>query len=191
MDSTADKGALRLARDAARRNLPADEHRRRDAARTRILLDHLPAPGVVALYASRPGEPGTLDLIDAVQHAGWRVLLPRLGREPDWAWATAPLRPGWAGIPEPTGPALGAHALAEADLVILPALAVARDGARLGTGGGWYDRALPHARPGTPRWALTNAEEVLDGLPTEPHDLPVDAVVTEAGFTLLRSDHVS
>ncbi|RRD05130.1 5-formyltetrahydrofolate cyclo-ligase [Arachnia propionica] len=191
MNSPADKGALRRAKDAARHQLPPHEHRRRDAARTDIVLDHLPRPGVVALYAARPAEPGTGPLVTAMEQLGWRVLLPKLGRSPDWAWATRPLRLGWAGIPEPTGPALGADALALADLLILPALAVAPGGARLGTGGGWYDRALPHARPGVPRWVLVNDDEVLARLPTEPHDLPVDVAVTETGFTQLAHRDVS
>jgi hypothetical protein len=58
-------------------------------------------------------------------------------------------------------------------------------------GGGWYDRALRHRRPGTPVWALANADEVLPALPSEPHDLPVDAVVTENGFTRLGAGSVS
>lgn len=187
----ADKGALRRTKDARRHQLPPEEHRRRDAARTEIALAHLPTPGVVALYASRPGEPGTDSLIIAMEQRGWQVLLPKLGRTPNWAWSTQPLRLGWADIPEPTGPALGAAALARADLVILPALAVALDGTRLGTGGGWYDRALPHARPGTPRWVLVSDDELLPRLPSEPHDLPVDAAVTETGFTHLGGGRVS
>ncbi len=191
MDFLADKGALRRAQDAARRALAPAEHRRRDVARTRHLLARLDGPGVVALYASRPGEPGTKELIKELKEKGWRVLLPKLRREPDWAWDDGEYRLGAFGIPEPAGPGLGETALGLADVVVLPCLAVAVDGTRLGTGGGWYDRALPHARPGIPRWALANASEVVGHLPREPHDLPVDAVVTEAGFTVLRSGRVS
>ena len=118
-------------------------------------------------------------------------MLPKLSRKPDWAWATDELRPGWAGIPEPTGPGLGIDALGQADVIVVPCLAVSRDGSRLGMGGGWYDRALHHRRPGTPVWALANADEVLPKLPSEPHDLPVDAVVTENGFTRLGVGSVS
>ena len=119
------------------------------------------------------------------------MLLPKLSRRPDWAWATDDLRSGWAGIPEPSGPPLGIEALEQADVIVVPCLAVSRDGARLGMGGGWYDRALHHRRPGASVWALANADEVLPALPSEPHDLPVDAVVTENGFTRLGAGSVS
>jgi len=85
----------------------------------------------------------------------------------------------------------GRPARGQADGVVVPCLAVSRDGSRLGMGGGWYDRALRHRRPGTPVWALANADEVLPALPSEPHDLPVDAVVTENGFTRLGAGSVS
>ena len=65
--------------------------------------------------------------------------------------------------------------------MVVACLAVAADGTRLGTGGGWYDRALPHRRPGVPVWALSRADELLRTLPEEPHDVAVNQVVTELG----------
>ena len=88
------------------------------------------------------------------------------------------LAPGLWSIPDPTGEALPARALAQADLVLVPALGVGLDGSRVGTGGGWYDRALRHVRPGTPCWALVNDDEVADRMPREPHDRPVDGIIT-------------
>src|SRR5690606_36931942 len=143
-----------------------------------------PDVAVVAAYASVPGEPGTRSLVDALAASGRRVLLPVLRRAPDWAWfdGWAATSPAWRGIPQPVGGRLGADALALADVVLVPCLAVGAEGSRLGTGGGWYDRALPHRRPATPVWALARAGEVVATLPTEPHDVPVDAVVTEDGL---------
>lgn len=141
----------------------------------------------VAAYASRPGEPGTAGLVDALAEAGIRVLLPVIGRVPGWAWFTGwvETEPGWGGILQPIGERLGASAVAEADLVIVPCLAVGVDGTRLGTGGGWYDRVLPERRDGVPVWALARAREVFETLPTMRHDVLVDAVVTEDGWTNL------
>ena len=191
MDFTHEKGALRETITARRRALDETGWRKLDTPRLETLLSQLPDPGVIAIYASRRHEPDTLAAIEELRRRGWQVLLPKLSREPDWAWATDELRPGWAGIPEPTGPGMGIEALGQADVVVVPCLAVSRDGSRLGMGGGWYDRALRHCRPGTPVWALANADEVLPVLPSEPHDLPVDAVVTENGFTRLGAGSVS
>ena len=121
---------------------------------------------------------------------GHQILAPVLSptpsgprHDPDWAWFTGPadLRPGLWGIPEPTGPALGAEAIVQADLVLASALGATRDGRRLGVGGGWFDRALPLRRPGTPVWVLLDDDEVLDDLPSEPHDEAVDALVLPSG----------
>ena len=114
-----------------------------------------------------------------------RVLLPVLAgrRTPDWAWYAGPaaLRPGWHGIPEPTTPPLGPDALGAVSLVVTSALAATASGERLGTGGGWYDRALTHRSPDAVVAALVNEREVLGHLPTEPWDVRVAALVTEAG----------
>lgn len=149
----------------------------------------------VALYASRVGEPGTLPMLELLAGKGKRVLLPVLGSNLRRGWAEftsaddlserAPGRP-----PEPGGPEFEADALAEADVVLAPALAVDTSGSRLGNGGGWYDRALEFARPDVPVVALVYAEEIYDGeeypLPVEAHDRRVDAVATPEGWRWLR-----
>ena len=56
-----------------------------------------------------------------------------------------------------------------------------RSGARLGRGGGYYDRALPYVRPGALMVAVVFDDEFVDELPVEPHDRPVTAVVTPTG----------
>jgi 5-formyltetrahydrofolate cyclo-ligase len=136
---------------------------------------------VVAAYASRPGEPATQELIETLRAADVAVLLPVLGPLPDWGWYAGPeqLVTGRRGILQPDGPALGADALARADFIWLPGLAGTPDGRRLGTGGGWYDRALASARPDAPRGLLLFDTEVLDDVPTDAWDQPVDLLVTE------------
>lgn len=185
MGDEVDKDALRTAVSVARARLPEGRWHLDDAARSRHILARTPTtPGTVALYASRPTEPGTRGLIDGFSERGWRVLLPMLRRQPDWAdyesWSA--MRTSWGSIQEPTGPRLGAAVLAAADLVIVPGLAVDRSGARLGTGGGWYDRALPLRSRGVTVAVLLRDEEVLDRVPTLPHDVRVDAAVTETGW---------
>ncbi|MDT0167038.1 5-formyltetrahydrofolate cyclo-ligase [Actinotalea sp. AC32] len=151
---------------------------------------------VVACYVSRPTEPGTVPLVERLTQRGVRVLLPVLGAglQRDWAWYTstedlqvrAPGRP-----PEPSGPTLGGEAIAQAQAVVVPALAVDTRGARLGQGGGWYDRVLAHAEPEAPLVAMVFAEELYDAderpLPQEPHDVTVPLVATPAGWQRLRT----
>ncbi len=178
------KDALRQTIQSRRRKLASEEWSRADAARTELLLSALgDRPATVALYASRANEPGTHEAITQLHEAGWQVLLPVLGSSPRWApfrgWQF--MRRGWGEILEPSGPGREIAGIVQADVVVTPCLAVALDGTRLGTGGGWYDRALPHRRPGVPVWALAGADEVFDALPAEPHDVPVDRVITELG----------
>ena len=78
------------------------------------------------------------------------------------------------------GSRLPASALGTADVVVVPALAVGRDGTRLGRGGGYYDRALAHARPDAVLVAVLFDDELLDGVPAGAHDRRMTAVVTPA-----------
>lgn len=183
MDPANLKDALRTTVYAARADVTDDRWRTEDETRTARILEWtgtLPA-GVAAVYASRQGEPDTAALITALAEAGWRVLLPVIRRDVDWAWFEGwdRMAAGWRGIPQPTGPRLGAEALVRATLILVPCLGIGRDGTRLGTGGGWYDRALLHAVPDAVVGTLVNEREVVDAVPVEPWDLPVDVVVTE------------
>ena len=115
---------------------------------------------------------------------GWLlpVLLP--DDDLDWAAYDGRLAPGRRGLQEPVGPRLGAEALAACDLVLVPALLVDRQGWRLGKGGGSYDRALARATGLTV--ALLHDGELVDAVPHEPHDVPVDAACLPSGVVRLR-----
>jgi len=90
------------------------------------------------------------------------------------------LVPGRGGIPEP-GPHCPAADLAGLDLVLVPGVVFDRRGYRLGYGAGLYDRALA-AAPAVPRVGLAFSVQVVARIPPGPGDLPVDWLVTEAGF---------
>jgi len=152
-----------------------------DAARNLAALTACAGSTVVAAYASLPGEPATLDLIERLRLAGIQVLLPMPTGKPDWAWYTGPsgLAPGPRGIPRPTGPSLGPEALALADWVWLPGLAGTARGHRLGTGGGWYDRALGWVDASARLGLLLFDEEVLQEVPLDAWDRHVHLLVTE------------
>lgn len=147
-------------------------------------------PPAIAAYAGVDEEPPTQPLLDALAGLGARILLPVISAEDDavldWAaydeWDALATGP-W-GIKEPAGPRLGPATLHTADLVVVPALAVDRAGHRLGRGRGYYDRALgevPRAR----RIAVVYATELLDRIPSEPHDEPVAWALTPDGLAKL------
>lgn len=141
--------------------------------------------GLVCCYVPVGSEPGSPELITSLASAGRRVLLPVVvGAAPlDWAYYSGPdsLTPGPYGLLQPSGPRQGAAAIGQADLVLVPALAVDRAGHRIGRGGGHYDRSLPLARPGAPLVAVVRDDEVVDALPYEPHDVLMTAVLTPNG----------
>lgn len=178
------KAELRAALTAARADATDADTAERDARRTSRLLAALKrtGPGTIACYASRGDEPDTSALLAEFLDQGIGILLPHVAQPspPRWAWWSGePMIAGFAGIPMPAGPPEAPDILGSADLIILPGLAGTTQGVRLGQGGGWYDRALDQARPGTPRWLLLNDSEVLDWLPSEASDQPVTALVTE------------
>jgi 5-formyltetrahydrofolate cyclo-ligase len=138
----------------------------------------------LAAFVPDETEPGTGRLPAAFTQLGARVLLPvvpETGRELGWAVDTGRLAPGRFGLLEPVGPRLGPTAVGAAEVVVVPALAVDRAGTRLGRGGGYYDRALRHTRPGAVVVALVFDDELVDRLPALDHDRPVSAVVTPDG----------
>ena len=117
----------------------------------------------------RRGRARSRRLPAAFTQLGARVLLPVVpmeGRELTWAVDTGRLTPGRFGLLEPLGPRLGPTAIGTADVVVVPALAVASDGVRLGRGGGYYDRALQHARGDAVLVALVFDDELVDELPS-------------------------
>ncbi len=139
---------------------------------------------MIAAYVPIGREPGGADLVSTLSaHA--RVLLPVLLPDGDLDWAAydESLAAGPRGLLEPVGARLGVEAVASADLVIVPALAVDRRGMRMGRGGGSYDRALARltGNNGPLVVALLHDGEAVEGVPAEPHDRPVHAVITPGG----------
>ena len=141
----------------------------------------------VAIYISLSNEPGTGPLVEQLHELGRRLILPVLlpDNDLDWAVYQGPqsLVPASRGLLEPLGPRLGPEAVATADVVLCPGLAVDRRGRRLGRGGGSYDRALARVPVGTFVCTLLYDGELLDHVPAEDHDRPVTAVVTPIGLT--------
>lgn len=161
------------------------QHSLIDAAVVSHLLTWLGEPQRVAAYYPLPNEPGGPALVSALaeKHEVWLPITPRQG-DLRWGKFDGELRRGaHFGIWEPEGPGEASISVLECDAVIVPALGVDRSGMRLGQGAGYYDRALEGVD--CPIVALVYDEEVHEVLPSEPHDRPVDAAVTQSGFVRL------
>lgn len=121
-------------------------------------------------------------MLDDLRAAGRRLLLPVVvGAAPlDWVEYVdaGALTPARFGLLEPVGPRLGPGVLAEADAVLVPALAVDRRGVRLGRGGGHYDRSLPLVGEPTELIGVVRDRELVDELPSEEHDVRLTGVLT-------------
>jgi len=164
-----------------------------DAIRDRLLdTDEVRRAATVAAYVSVGSEPGTGPLLEALLAAHRRVILPVLLPDGDLDWGEHPPRAAdlvsaRRGLLEPPGPRLGRAAVATADAVLTPGLAVDRAGMRLGRGGGSYDRVLARVPVGTFVCTVLYDGEVVDSVPAADHDRPVTAAVTPSGLIRFRA----
>jgi 5-formyltetrahydrofolate cyclo-ligase len=146
------KSAMRRTMREQRRALPDRQQR------SLAIWEHVRSIAAV-LSASRlmvfetiAGEPDTAPFLDWCRSAGKQVAVPNDDVDPHWP-----------------------------DVVIVPGLAFTTGGDRLGQGGGWYDRFLSGARADCTTIGVAFDVQVVERLPVEPHDVPLDHVVTESG----------
>lgn len=178
------KAAVRAGVIAARRGMSASARARAGSALTSAVLSlrESTAPRTVAAYVSIGTEPPTAELLSVLRTGEVQVLVPVLLDDLDLDWAIyetdAPMSASSGGLWTPDGPRLGRDAVVDADLVVVPALAVGRDGTRLGRGGGSYDRALVRVPGGRPILALLYDGELVDRVPAEAHDRRVTHAIT-------------
>ena len=145
-------------------------------------------------YVAIDGEVETRSILAGALAEGRRIAVPVIQRRHRLAAAEIRnmgvdlRRRGSFGIPEPKTHSrrrVGPKAL---DLVVVPGIAFDRSGQRLGRGKGYFDRFLVKVPPEVPRVALAFGFQVLQRLPTEPHDQPVSAIVTERGVIRCRGE---
>jgi 5-formyltetrahydrofolate cyclo-ligase len=182
---TSAKDRLRRELITARRSVTEAVHAAEATALSRHIVD-LAAQGTVCAYVPVGSEPGSVAMLDALRRTGARVLLPLAvtgadGTPLPLSWGE--YRPGELvaarfGLLEPAGSRLPAATLAEAAVVIVPALAVDRHGVRLGRGAGFYDRSLPLRDPAARLMAVVRDDELLDQVPAEPHDVRMTDALT-------------
>lgn len=184
-DKTALRQQLRQARDAIAPELAyhAAERAAQQLARTPWVrrAQH------IAAYLDYSSELPTSPLINYLLACGKQIYIPRISANNRMHFLRlddyTPLRRNRYGITEPTG-SRPAHGLRHMDMVLLPLLGFDQHGARLGTGGGYYDRAL--AFPRTFRKPLLVGygyeQQKVESIPTEPWDIRLDAMATEQGI---------
>ena len=174
------KNEVRVAMKRLNRALTAGERR---AASERIFAQAAASAGFastrcVGLFCSLPDEPDT-----AAALAAWsgekRIVVPRVeGEEMQfYDYSPATMVRGAFGILEP-GPEARLCRPDEIDLLFVPGVAFTRGGARLGRGRGYYDRYLSQPGVHALRIGVCYAHQLVDVLPTEPHDATMDSVVS-------------
>ena len=160
-----------------------DEYRREaGAAITRQVLS-LPSwkqAGTVMAYWSLVEEPDTRELMETALREGKTLLLPRCLDAGKMAALPVKglegLEPGRLGIPEPPEPE-EKTGIPEPDLILVPCVAAAPNGVRLGHGAGYYDRFL--AEHTGMAVCLCFRALLRADLPAEDTDVPVDLVITD------------
>ncbi len=172
-----DKSALRRAIGERKQRLSPWQIEAASADLARQLLAHPLYQAASCLYAylSYNQEVLTAPVIRSALKEGKRVAVPKIyGTEMRFVYLreNSPIAPGYKGIPEPVGDEIAREPDA---LMLMPGLAFTKEGLRMGYGGGFYDRFLaaePH-----PTLALCYDFQLLPELPTQAHDIPVDAVL--------------
>jgi 5,10-methenyltetrahydrofolate synthetase len=133
------------------------------------------------------GEPDVALVLEHLRRHGARILLPRLGSGGLELVESTPGAPLVAhprtGVPELSGEAMPIESLPPGGVVLAPCVAADRAGARLGRGGGHYDRLLPLLRArGWRAVGVAHAAHLLHELPAESHDVRLDRILSESGW---------
>ena len=171
----------------ARRDAADVASRLRDSQAITQKLCALPAyraANVVAAYASFGSELDTAEFLASILREGKQLLLPRINRAQralelrQVVDLGADLVSGAWGIREPVErcPILP---LTQIEFMLVPGVAFTTGGARLGYGGGFYDRLLTSLDRRAARIAAAFHLQMVDQLPEGPHDQRVDQVVTQ------------
>ena len=177
------KRALRAELRERRQNLTSSEQEHASAGLTENLqsLTLGLSARSVACYLSAPSEPDTRPFLSWARAEGIRVLFP-VSREDgllDWTVGEDGVElVGMFGMPEPSGELLSPLAINDVDLILVPAAAIGRDGMRMGWGKGYFDKTLGSLEKCPPVYAVVYDSELVDEVPRERHDQPVDGVVT-------------
>jgi 5-formyltetrahydrofolate cyclo-ligase len=133
----------------------------------------------IAFFASMGDEVPTSEALLRWRDMGKHIVVPRV--EGDimrfYDYDPATMQTGAFGIEEPMGDTeIDPAAI---DLIIVPARAFTTKGDRLGRGGGYYDKYMSREGFAAYKIGIAFSCQIFDSLPTLPHDIVVDEVITE------------
>jgi len=145
--------------------------------------DPLDGRGALAVYLAAQDEINLTAVIEEMLARGVTVVAPRWNGETyELAKLTGlddeDLRKGPMGILEPKE--AGVVSPKDVAVWLVPGLAFTRDGKRLGYGGGWYDRLMAAADMRATKFGVAYAFQVVEDLPSEPHDIRVDGIIDDS-----------
>lgn len=180
---TVSKNDLRVAALARRDALPAPQRAAAaETIATRIFPVPIPASAVVSGYSPMKSELNPVPLMRVLSDLGAQLALPVVqGRGKPLIMRTwtfgAPLASGVWGIREPTADAPEVFP----DIMLVPLATFDRAGQRIGYGAGYYDMTIARIRAmkNVIAIGLAFAAQESDKIPAEPHDAPLDLVLTE------------
>lgn len=142
-------------------------------------LDSFKQARCIALFAAMHDEVPTQIALDSWPKLDRRIVVPRVEGDIMRFYDYSPerMRTGAFGIEEPEGDV--ECRADEIDLIIVPARAFTTSGERLGRGGGFYDKYMSLEGFRAHKTGIAFSCQIFDSLPTDPHDIKVDEVVTE------------
>jgi len=148
-----------------------------------LSLEEFKNASIIFFFASFRTEVDTTEMIKSSLFSGKRVLLPKVDKDRHELLLYeirdfGELAPGYMGIPEPPV-SENQMSINDADIVIIPGAGFDASGNRIGYGGGYYDRLLSGLQKNIPVVAPSFEEQLVDVLPSEPHDIRVQMIVTD------------
>ena len=144
---------------------------------------------VVGFYPLLKTEPDLRPYWQSLLDQGQELLMPGGGHNIDEIklWQVPHLdafRKTESGVMEPDPARCRPVAFTEPKLIFVPGLAFHQNGSRLGRGRGYYDRLLPRLRVNTYRVGIFFACQELEEIAVQPHDAPLDLIITEQSIHL-------
>lgn len=150
-------------------------------------LENVNNAAVICTFLSAFKEPDTFRIIEKLWKKGCKVVVPITDMENvslslSYIDGMADLKKGAYGISEPS--AIKEANAADIDLILVPGLAFDRNGGRMGFGKGYYDRLLESSN--AIKIGICYDFQLLDNIPTEPHDIPMNIIVTDKEILEIR-----